>query len=184
MIGAAVCIFLYILVILPLVDAAKKTEDEIRAKKKLLSKYDDYLQNQKAVEEELGQTAKQYELIQQRLLPGETAQLGAANLQEIVKRISEKDGVAIRSFKILEPKEAPPYRKISIQIEFNPILMMSTLSQFIYDIEHHEKGLMISDMDILVPNIRMPNHVQGNLVISGLMKGVKMKETKQKGKAG
>ncbi len=53
---------------------------------------------------------------------------------------------------------------------------MLSLGQFIHDIEHHEKELMISEMDLLVLNIRMPNHIQGNLVISGLMKGTKTKE--------
>jgi hypothetical protein len=38
---------------------------------------------------------------------------------------------------------------------------------------------MISEMDLLILNIRMPNQVQGSLVVSGLMKGTK---TKEKGK--
>jgi hypothetical protein len=53
---------------------------------------------------------------------------------------------------------------------------MLGLGQFIYDIENNEKELMISEIDILVLNIRMPSHVQGSLVISGLMKGTKNKE--------
>jgi hypothetical protein len=35
---------------------------------------------------------------------------------------------------------------------------------------------MISDMDLLIFNPRMPNNIQGNLVISGLMPGSKSKE--------
>jgi hypothetical protein len=59
---------------------------------------------------------------------------------------------------------------------------MLSLGQFMHDIEHHEKELMISEMDLLIPNIRMPNSVQGNMVISGLMKGVtKTKEKERKG---
>jgi hypothetical protein len=53
---------------------------------------------------------------------------------------------------------------------------MLNLGQFIYDIETYEKELMISEMDLLVLNIRMPNQVQGSMVISGLMKGTKPKE--------
>ncbi len=56
---------------------------------------------------------------------------------------------------------------------------MLSLGQFIYDIENQEKELMISEMDLLILNIRMPNQIQGSLVISGLMKGTK---TKEKGK--
>ncbi len=170
MVGIAVAILILAFGILPLVEASKKAEEEILLKRRVLSKYQEYLQNRPKVEEELGRTLKQFEVIQQRLLPGETAQLGSANLQEIVKRLSEKNGINIRSFRMLEPKEMNVYRKISLHIEFNPISSLSGLSQFIYDLEHYEKELMISELDLLALNPRMPNSLQGNLVISGLMK--------------
>jgi hypothetical protein len=145
-------------------------------KRRALLRYEDYLGNRKIFEDELDRTRKQYEMIQGRLLAGETPQLGAASLQEIVRRLSEKDAVGVRSFRMLEPKEVDSYRKVSIQIDFNPNNSMLNLGQFIYDIETHEKELMISEMDLLVLNIRMPNQVQGSMVISGLMKGTKPKE--------
>jgi len=180
-IGIAISVLLLFFGVFPLVEAHKKTEGEIVLKKRIVQKYEEFLQNRKVIEEDLGRMVKQYEGIQQRLLPGETPQLGAANLQEIVKRLSEKSGIGIRSFKILEPKEIQPYRKISIQIDFNPRNSMLSLGQFIYDIEHHEKELMISEMDLLLINIRAPNNIQGSLVISGFMKGTHVKE---KGKEG
>jgi len=176
LIGVAMFILIYALGILPLVEAKKKAEEKIAINKRVLSKYEEYLSNRKTVEEELDRTVKQHEEAQKRLLPGETPQLGGATLQEIVKRLSEKNGIAIRSFRILEPKESDSYRKVSIQIEFNPTNSMLSLSQFIYDIEHHEKELLVSEMDFLVQNIRMPNQIHGSLVISGLMKGTKTKE--------
>jgi hypothetical protein len=180
-IGITLFILIYALGVRPLVEATKKAEEEIILKKRVILKYKEYLKNRKSVEEELDRTVKLYEEIQQRLLPGETPQLGAANLQEIVKRLSEKNGVGIRSFRILEPKEINGYRKVSVNIEFTPINSMLSLGQFIHDIENHGKELMISGMDFLVYNIRMPNSIQGSLVISGLMKGAK---TKEKGKKG
>jgi hypothetical protein len=98
-----------------------------------------------------------------------------------VKKIADKNGIAVRSFRILEPKEASPYRKVSIQIEFNPVNNILSLGQLFHDLEHHEKKLLISEMDLLIFNIRLPNNIQGNLVITGLMKGTKAKE---KGKEG
>jgi hypothetical protein len=169
-------ILIYAFGILPLIEAKKKAEEEILLKRRVLLKYGEYLSNRKTVEQELDRTLKQHEEIQKRLLPGETPQLGAANLQEIVKRLSEKNGIAIRSFRMLEPKEINSYRKVSIQIDFNPTNSMLSLAQFIHDIENHEKELMISEMDLLILNIRMPNQIQGNLVVSGLMKGIKTKE--------
>lgn len=167
--------------VLPLLEAKKRAQEEIVLKKRALLKYEQFLQNRKAIEEELGRTLKQYVEFQQKLLSGETPQLGAANLQEIVKRLSEKNGIGIRSFRMLEPKEMNFYVKISLNIDFNPINSMLSLGQFIYDIEHHEKELMISEMDFLVFNPRMPNNIQGNLIVTGLMKKTKPKEKARQG---
>ncbi len=180
-IGVGVFVLLLFLGVLPLVDAAKKMEEEISMKRKMIQKYDEFLQGRRSVEEDLQRAQKQYEEIQQRLIPGETPQLGAATLQEIVKKLADKDGITIRSFKILEPKETVPFRKVSIQIEFNPVNNMLSLGQFFYDLEHQDKKLFVSEMDMLVFNVRAPNTIQGNLVVTGLMKGTKPKE---KGKEG
>ena len=181
LIGIVISILIYAFGILPLAETVKKAQEEIALKKRALLKYEEYLQNRKTVEEDLNRALKQYEGIQQRLLSGDKPLLGAANLQEIVKRLSEKNGIAIRSFRILEPKEINSYRKVSIHIDFNPTTSLLSLGQFIHDIEHQEKELMISEMDFLVPNPRMPNNIQGSLVISGLMKGSKTIEKRREG---
>jgi hypothetical protein len=181
MIGIVVVILLISYGVLPLIEAKKKAGEEIALKKKALLKYEQFLQNRNAIEEELARTSKEYERIQQKLLSGETPQLGAANLQEIVKRLSEKNGIGIRSVRILEPKEMNVYLKVSLHVDFNPISSMAGLGQFIYDVEHHEKELMISEMDLLVFNPRMPTNVQGSMTITGLMKKIK---TKEKGRQG
>jgi hypothetical protein len=176
LIGMILLVLLYTFGILPLVEAKKKAEEEILLKRKALVRYEEYLGNRKLFEEELNRTQQQYDAIQRRLLDGETPQLGSANLQEVVRRLSEKAGVSIRSFRMLEPKEIDFYRRVSIQIDFNPNNSMLNLGQFIFDIENHEKELLISEMDLLVLNIRMPNQIQGSMVISGFMKGAKPKE--------
>jgi len=180
-IGIAAVILVTSFGVLPLIEAKKKAGEEMTLKKKALLKYEQFLQNRNAIEEELTRTSKEYEGIQQKLLSGETPQLGAANLQEVVKRLSEKNGIGIRSVRILEPKEMNVYLKVSLHVDFNPISSMVSLEQFIFDIEHHEKELMISEMDLLVFNPRMPTNVQGSMMITGLMKKIRVKE---KGKEG
>lgn len=175
-------ILIYFLGVLPLVESAKRTEEEILLKKRALVSYDEFLQNRKVIEEDLSRTVKQYEGVQQKLLPGETPQLGAATLQEIVRRLSEKNGISIRSFRILDSKETGLFRKVSIHIDFSPTNSILSLGQFIYDIENHERGLMISEMDLIIFNPRMPTQLQGSLVVSGLMKGAP--PVKEKGKEG
>ena len=164
-----------------LIQAKRAAEEEITMKRSTLLKYEQFLRNRKAIEDELGRTVKLYEETQQKLLSGDSPQLAAANLQEIVKRLSEKNGIGIRSFRMLEPKETNIYVRIPLHIDLNPVNSMLNLGQFMYDIEHHEKELMISEMDFLVYNPRMPNSVQGSMVISGLMNKPK---TKEKGRQG
>ena len=176
-IGVAIFVLIFTLGILPMVEATRRMKEEIALKRKVLLKYSEFLQKRKTVEEELGRVQKRYEEVQQSLLPGETPQLSAANLQEVLKKLLEKNGMTIRSFRILEPKDISMYRRISIHIDFNPVNNLLSLVQFIHDIEHHDKELMISEMDLLVPNPRMPNSIQGSFVISGL---VKMNQTKEK----
>jgi len=176
-IGAAIFVLIFTLGILPRVEATRRMKEEIALKRKVLLKYSEFLQKRKTVEEELGRVQKRYEEVQQRFLPGETPQLSAANLQEVLKKLLEKNGMTIRSFRILEPKDVSMYRRISIHIDFNPVNNLLSLVQFIHDIEHHDKELMISEMDLLVPNPRMPNSIQGSFVISGL---VKVNQTKEK----
>lgn len=178
-IGAVIFVLIITLGILPMVEATKRMKEEIALKRQVLSKYSEFLQKRKTVEEELNRAQKRYEEIQQFLLPGETPQLSAANLQEIIKKFLEKNGMTIRSFRVLEPKDIPPYKKISIHTDFNPVNNMLSLVQFIHDIENHEKKLMISEMELLVPNPRVPNNIQGSFVISGL---IKMIEPKEKGR--
>ena len=177
----AVVALLYFFGVQPLAESRRRADEEITVKKKIIRKYDQYVKNRKIIEEELDRTVKVYEKLQQRLLPGETPQLGAVSLQEVIKRLSEKNGIGIRSFRILEPKEMNVYRKVSVQIDFNPVNSMLNLGQFLHDIEHHEKELMISEMDLLVMNPRMPANIQGSPIISGWMKGGKVKE---KGRTG
>jgi type II secretory pathway component PulM len=183
LIAGAVALGVYTLLIVPLVEAKKKADQEIALTQRLLQKYAEVLQNRKMVEEGLERTLKQGEEIQKRLLSGETPQLGAANLQDMVKRLAEKNGLAIRSFRSLDPKEAGSFRRISVQIEFNPMSSMKSLAQFLYELELQEKKITISEMDLLVFNPRMPNTIQGNMIISAYMKGGKGREReKEKGR--
>jgi hypothetical protein len=176
LVAAALGIVVYFYAILPLAEAKKKAEDEIVLNQKLLSKYAEILQTRKMVEEGLERTSKLSEETGKRLLPGETPQLAGAHLQDVVKKLSDRYGLSLRSFRILEAKDIGIYQRISLQIDFNPMNNMLNLTQFIYDLENQDKEIFISDMDLLIFNPRMPNTIQGNMVISGLMKGEKAKE--------
>jgi len=183
LIGIAAVLIFYTYVLIPIGEAKKKADEEIALMQRILTRYGEVLVSRKSLETSLERTLKIHEELQKRLLPGETPQLGAAHLQDIVKRLSEKHNINLRSFRTLEAKEAGIFRKISLQIDFNPISNMRNLTQLIFDLENQDKELMISELDLLISNPRMPSYVQGNLVVSGLMVGPRGKEKgKERGK--
>jgi len=184
LLAGAAALAVYSFVIVPLVEAKKKADQEIALNQRLLQKYSEVLQNRKSVEEGLERTAKLGEEVQKRLIPGETPQLGAANLQDSVKRLAEKNNLAIRSFRNLDSKEVGAFRRISVQIEFNPMSSMQSLTQFLYELEDQDKEIMITEMDLLVFNSRMPNTIQGSMIVSGYMKGGKGKEKEKEKEKG
>lgn len=171
-----ILIIIYFFGIEPGIEYIKRSEEEIILKRIALEKYEEYLKSRKPIEDEINLLQGYYDGIQKRLIPGETPQLCLANLQEIIKRLSEKSGIAIRSFRTLELKETPFFKKISIHVEINPTNSMLNLGQFIHEIEHYEKELVISEMELMVLNPRVPNNIQGSFIISGFIKGEKPKE--------
>jgi len=178
---AVVLILAYQLALVPLVESQRNVRQELALKKKLLDRYEDYIKSGKDMDEELNQRVQQVEAIQARLLPGETPQINAANLQEILRKLSEKNGIQIRSFRIGEPKEMNFYLRIPVTIEVMPTKSMAALSYFLYDIESDEKLLVISDLDVTAPNMRNPTEVQGSVTVVGFTKNT---HPKGKGKEG
>ena len=178
---AVVLILAYQLALVPLVESQRNVRQDLALKKKLLDRYEDYIKSGKDMDEELNQRVQQVEAIQAKLLPGETPQINAANLQEILRKLSEKNGIQIRSFRIGEPKEMNFYLRIPVTIEVMPTKSMAALSYFLYDIESDEKLLVISDLDVTAPNMRNPTEVQGSVTVVGFTKNT---HPKGKGKEG
>ena len=180
LIGVAV-ILAYRFAYIPIETSQRRVKEELDIKKKALGKYQEYVKSGKGIEEELNQTAQRLEAVQSKLLPGETPQIMAANLQEVLKKLSERNGIQIKSFRVGEPKEMTFYVRIPVTIEINPTKSAASLAYFLYDVENYEKLLLISDLDITAPNMRTPTEVQGSLTVTGFAKNT---HPKAKGKEG
>ena len=178
-----VLILAYRFAYVPIETSEKQVREEIDARKKALTKYQEYIKSGKGIEEELNQTAQRLESVQAKLLPGETPQIMAANLQEVLKKLSERNGIQIKSFRVGEPKEMTFYVRIPVTIEINPTKSAASLAYFLYDVENYEKLLLISDLDVTAPNMRTPSEVQGNLTVTGFAKNTNP-NPKGKGKEG
>jgi Tfp pilus assembly protein PilO len=167
LLAGVLVVVIYEFGVVALLESQRRVRDELGLKTKMLGRYDEFVKTEKDIEEELGQVEKQVEAIQAKLLPGETPQIMAASLQEMLKTLSEKNGIQIRSFRIGEPKELNYFMRVPVIIEINPTKSMSSLTYFLYDIENAERLLVISDLNLTAPNMRNPTEVQGNLTVTG-----------------
>ena len=167
LLAGVLVVVIYEFGVVALLESQRRVRDDLGLKTKMLGRYDEFVKTEKDIEEELGQVEKQVEAIQAKLLPGETPQIMAASLQEMLKTLSEKNGIQIRSFRIGEPKELNYFMRVPVIIEINPTKSMSSLTYLLYDIENAERLLVISDLNLTAPNMRNPTEVQGNLTVIG-----------------
>jgi Tfp pilus assembly protein PilO len=167
LLAGVLVVVIYEFGVVALLESQRRVRDDLGLKSKMLGRYDEFVKTEKDIEEELGQVEKRVEAIQAKLLPGETPQIMAASLQEMLKTLSEKNGIQIRSFRIGEPKELNFFLRVPVIIEINPTKSMSSLTYFLYDIENAERLLVISDLNLTAPNMRNPTEVQGNLTVTG-----------------
>jgi Tfp pilus assembly protein PilO len=167
LLAGVLVVVIYEFGVVALLESQRRVRDDLGLKSKMLGRYDEFVKTEKDIEEELGQVEKKVEAIQAKLLPGETPQIMAASLQEMLKTLSEKNGIQIRSFRIGEPKELNYFMRVPVIIEINPTKSMSSLTYFLYDIENAERLLVISDLNLTAPNMRNPTEVQGNLTVTG-----------------
>jgi Tfp pilus assembly protein PilO len=181
LLAGVLVVVIYEFGVVALLESQRRVRDDLGLKSKMLGRYDEFVKTEKDIEEELGQVEKQVEAIQAKLLPGETPQIMAASLQEMLKTLSEKNGIQIRSFRIGEPKELNYFMRVPVIIEINPTKSMSSLTYFLYDIENAERLLVISDLNLTAPNMRNPTEVQGNLTVTGFARNNQLKGKAKEG---
>lgn len=167
------CLFTY--VIDPFIESQNRIEEEIPVKMKQLEKYRQFVASKSHAEEELKHIESMAKRTTGKLLSGNTIPLAAANLQEILKALSAKNMVKIRSEKVLDSKSFDYFVQIPVQIEFTSTV--TELTNFIYDIETYQKLLTILDLNIRVTNRRDPRDINATVVVAGLMQS-ESKKTK------
>jgi hypothetical protein len=92
-------------------------------------------------------------------------------LQDILKTLSAKNNINIKSEKVLDRKPVDAFQRIPVQIEFTSTI--TNLKNFLYDIETYNKLLIINDLTVRVTSRRNPRDVRTTLVVVGLMKSAK-----------
>ena len=172
----AIVVLVVKFVVDPLFQAQEQIREETPVKIKQLEKYRQFVAERSRFEENLKTVTALSTRSMASLLGGDTAPLAAASLQDILKTLSAKNQIAIKSEKVLNPIPNGLFEQIPVQIEF--MSSITNLTNFLYDMETYQKLLIVTDLDIRVINRRSPQDVSVVIVVAGLMTGNKEKTSK------
>jgi type II secretory pathway component PulM len=175
MIGSGVLLLalVYLLLISPLISLQESWSQEIVSQRRVLAKYQSLIaskakvmQGNKEVKAALTQAENQF-------LSGANPAVASADLQEILKKLTQDHGVSMTSTKVLTPREAGPYLEVPVQVQLS--CTTSQLLTILYQLEHHQKLLFVPELEVNAPRwmvgaAQKNAALQVNLVVSGVIK--------------
>lgn len=171
--GVVLVLLIYALVISPLLDLNDSWALELDKKAMLLEKYKALEKDKQAVNRAYQNLQKTLALAEGQLLTGTNPAVASADLQEIIKNLTRTLGVQVTSTKVLPPLESGVYLEVPIEIQMS--CTIDQLVMMLYRLEHHEKLLVITELDVNSPRRQLrvrpeDSTLRAHLVVAGLMK--------------
>ncbi len=171
--GVLLLVLAYLLVILPIMSLEDSWSQELVRQRQMLTKYQSLIgskarvvQGNKEMKAALAQAESQF-------LPGANPAVASADLQEIMKKLSQDNGVQMTSTKVLTPREAGAYLEVPVQVQLS--CSTAQLLTILYQLEHHQKLLFVPELEVNAPRWTVGTQktaatLQVNLVVSGVIK--------------
>lgn len=173
--GGLLLVLVYLTVVSPLWSLEDSWSENLDQQRQVLAKYrslmaskDRVIQANQLMKEALARTENQF-------LSGSNPAVAAADLQEILKNLTQDHGIQLTSTKVMQPRDAGFYLEVPVQVQLSG--GVNQLLTFLYHLEHHKKLLFIPELEINAPRSLTPTPgnkieaiLQVNMVISGVIK--------------
>ncbi len=140
--------FVWLLVIQPVADLFADQQDDITRSAQLLAAFKQRIAMRPVVEARLADLKKR-ETSATGLIAGASAELAAANVQNVVKTLVESQLGQVRSAQNLAPVTADGFQRIDVQYDVS--LPMTRLKTIAYSIETSTPYLFLDGIDMRVP---------------------------------
>ncbi len=171
--GVLLLALVYLLIIMPIMALEEGWSQELTRKRQMLNKYQlliaskaKVVQGNREVKAALSQAENQF-------LAGANPAVASADLQEVLKKLTQDHGITLTSAKVLPPREAGPYMEVPVQAQLS--CTTPQLLTILYQLEHHQKLLFVPELEVNAPRwmVGGPQKdalLQVNLVVSGVIK--------------
>lgn len=167
-----ILLVLYLMVIEPLLNLGEEWSRQLSQKEQELTRYQALLANKDDIASHLEALQTMLNKANELLLTGSSAALAAADLQEILKNLLKTCGAQSLAIKILPPKERGLYLEVPILVQLSGNI--EQLLNILYQLEHNEKFLVVTDLDINVTRSEGVKEVmpkfRADLIVAGMIK--------------
>lgn len=154
----------------PVLENIESLEEEILLKERNLIKYRQIVKERNELEARQIALNNIVEKAETGLLDGKTASLGAVDIQNTLKEITDQRDMEVLTMRVLSPENNEEDTYMAIPVQVTVRCTIRQLKEIIYRIESSPKLLKISDCRIRVIRGRVEGQIQATLTVRGFMK--------------
>jgi hypothetical protein len=145
---------------------------EIELKRGQIVKYQKLLDAESGLETTTKNLINELNKAEEGLFTGKTPTLTAAQIQDILQKITAKSGVVIQRLQVLEPERLKKDAYLRIPVEFYMNATTSQLKEVLYNIGVFQKYLKVRQLNIQFAGRKDGDPVRCQITVAGYMKGV------------
>ena len=168
--GAVILFFGLIYRLAPFFQDVGRADTEIILKEKRLEKYRQMLRQATDLEARLISLNRSLDRLEAGLLTGKTPSLAAVDIQNILNDIAGRNGVDIKTVRVLKHQALEEELYLRIPIQFSISSDIGQLKKILYSIRSSSKNLTVQKLDINVVKRGNSRKINSNITIAGFMK--------------
>ena len=143
---------------------------QIAAKEKQLAKYQRAIEEGEELEKRLAALTSALKRGESGFLTGKTPSLAAVDMQNILNAVTSKNGVEIKSMRVLKAAKQDDTKYLSIPVKFSIVSTVRQMKEILYGIETSGKYLTVREIRIIVPRRKNKEQLKVNMTVAGFMK--------------
>jgi type II secretory pathway component PulM len=164
---------LYVGLVQPLIHYRKRVKTEIEEGQDQLEHAARFLAVADALRAERDDLRQRVTKAKERLLPGSSATLGAAALQERTNSLAAEKGITVQSTQVMKEEPVEPFHKIAIRLTLSGEL--KPFAELVSGLEYGPQQLTIPFVELsrrgAVAGAKGPRTLQATVEVSGYLQG-------------
>jgi Tfp pilus assembly protein PilO len=161
----AILIGIHRFLIVPLTNSSRDMKDQIAANQLKLRSYIQTIKRKPRFEVQIEDTEKALELIQSRLLPGNTIGLARAELQVLLKNLATESSVTISRTDIKGETTREAFMELPVEVTITGNL--EKITEFLFGIYTSGKALVVKEFEITRRRRRNVEEIQAKILVAG-----------------